>query len=147
MKVILIQDVDKLGRIGEVKEVAAGYARNFLIPKKMARLATTKNLKEAGRLKLMQEQKAVLDLEATEALVGSLDGYELTIPVKTKEEGKLFGSISDAILAKELKKDGFDVSKNQIKLETPIKEIGDYEVLIAFDHGLEANIKVSVISE
>lgn len=147
MKVILIQDVDKLGRIGEVKEVAAGYARNFLIPKKMARLATTKSLKEVGRLKLMQEQKAVLDLEATEALVGSLDGYELTIPVKTKEEGKLFGSISDAILAKELKKDGFDVSKNQIKLETPIKEVGDYEVLIAFDHGLEANIKVSVISE
>lgn len=147
MKVILIQDVDKLGKIGEVKEVAAGYARNFLIPRKMAKLATPKNLKESERLKLMQEQKAVLDLEATEALVGSLDGYELTIPAKTKEEGKLFGSISDAVLAKELKKEGFNVSKSQIKLETPIKEVGDYEVLISFDHGLEANIKVSVISE
>lgn len=147
MKVILIQDIQKLGKAGDVKDVAAGYARNFLFPRKLARLVTQKNLREVEKIKLAQELKAKLDLEAVEKLVESLDGYELVIPGKIKDEGKLYGSISDSVIAKELKKQGFDVGKSQIKLNDSIKEMGDYEVVVSFDHGLEANIKVSVISE
>lgn len=147
MKVILLQDIEKLGKIGEVREVSAGYARNFLIPKKLVKLATAKALKEVETLKLVQEQKAKLDLEATQKIVESLDGFELIIKTKIKEEGKLFGSITDSMISKELKKEGFDIGKNQVKLSEPIKEVGDYEILISFDHGLEANIKVSVIGE
>lgn len=147
MKVILIQDIQKLGKAGDVKDVAAGYARNFLFPRKLARLVTQKNLREVEKIKLAQELKAKLDLEAVEKLVESLDGYELVVPGKIKEEGKLYGSISDSVIAKELKKQGFDIGKSQIRLGDPIKEVGDYEVVVSFDHGLEANIKVSVISE
>lgn len=147
MKVILIQDIEKLGKAGDVKDVAAGYARNFLFPRKLARLATQKNLREVEKIKLANELKAKLDLEAVEKFVESIDGYELVIPSKIKDEGKLYGSISDSTIAKELKKQGFDVGKGQIKLNDPIKEVGDYEVLVSFDHGLEANIKVSVIGE
>lgn len=147
MKVILIQDIEKLGKTGDVKDVAAGYARNFLFPRKLAQLATQKNLREVEKIKLTNELKAKLDLEAVEKFVESLDGYELIIPSKIKGEGKLYGSISDSTIAKELKKQGFDVEKGQIKLNDPIKEVGDYEILVSFDHGLEANIKVSVIGE
>lgn len=147
MKVILLQDIEKLGKIGEIKNVTPGYARNFLFPRKMAQLATRDNLKEVDKIKLAQEMKAKIDLEAVEKIVGSLDGYELTLPAKVKEEGKLYGSISDSVIAKELKNQGFEVNKSQIKLPEPIKEVGDYEVVVAFDHGLEANIKVSVVGE
>lgn len=147
MKVVLIKDVENLGKNGEVKDVAAGYARNFLFRRKLARLATPKNLRAVEKNKLAQELKAKLDLEAVEKLVASLDGFELTMPVKIKDEGKLYGSISNLVIAKELKKQGFDISKDQIKLDDAIKEAGDYDVLISFDHGLEANIKVSIIGE
>lgn len=147
MKVILLKDVEKLGKIGEVKNVTAGYARNFLFPKKIAQLATSGNLREVEKTKLAQELKAKMDLEMVEKLVGTLDGYELTLPSKIKEGGKLYGSISDSVIAKELKSQGFEVSKNQIKLKEPIKEVGEYEVIVSFDHGLEANVKVSVVGE
>lgn len=145
MKVILLKDIESLGKIGEIKDVAAGYARNFLFPRKLAKLSSFKNLREVKKIKLVQELKAKLDLEAVEKLVASLDGFELAIPMKIKEEGKLYGSISNIAIAKELKKQGFDINKNQVKLNDSIKEVGDYDVLISFDHGLEANIKVSVI--
>lgn len=147
MKVILLKDVEKLGKIGEVKNVTAGYARNFLFPKKIAQLATSGNLREVEKTKLAQELKAKMDLEMVEKLVGTLDGYELTLPSKIKEGGKLYGSISDSVIAKELKSQGFEVSKSQIKLKEPIKEVGEYEVIVSFDHGLEANVKVSVVGE
>lgn len=147
MKVILLKDIEKLGGAGEVKDVTAGYARNFLIPRKLARLATHRNLREVDKIKLAKELKAKLDLEAVEKLAASLDGFELVIQTKIKDEGKLYGSISDSVIAKKLKNQGFEIGKSQIKLNDPIKEVGDYDVLVSFDHGLEANIKVSVIGE
>lgn len=147
MKVILLKDVASLGEIGEIKDVAAGYARNFLFPRKLAKLSSPKNLREVEKIKLVQELRAKLDLEAVEKLVASLDGFELAMPMKIKEDGKLYGSVSNAVIAKELKKQGFDVDKNQVKLNGSIIEVGDYDVLISFDHGLEANIKVSVMGE
>jgi large subunit ribosomal protein L9 len=144
MKVILLQDIDGLGKKYEVKEVKAGHARNFLLPEKKARAAT----KEA--LKWLADQKAVIDKEVEEdlkkvqELASKLDGLEVSIAVNVGDEGQLFESINNQKIAEKLKEMGFDVKKSQIKLQNPIKETGEFTVDIGLEHNLEAEIKLVI---
>ena len=147
MKVILLKDVEKLGKKGELKNVADGYARNFLIPNKMAVLATKSELIKLGEEKRIETEKAEEELKLYQGIASQIDGLELEIPAKVIEEGKLFGAITTAKIVEVLKQKNFEIKKDQIKLEKPIKEIGEYEATVGFPHNLESKIKIIVTEE
>ena len=146
MKVVLLQDVENVGKEGEAKEVADGYALNFLIPQKMAQQATEEALKKIEDKKAKKEQEAKTELEETQKLAELLEGREVFVKVKEKD-GILFGSVNEKTIAKTLKAEGTDIKPENIKLAEPIKEMGDYDVQLVLDHGLEANIRVILVGE
>jgi len=147
MKVILLKDVDGTGKKGEIKDVADGHARNFLIPNGLAEIATNKAVKELEKKKELEAQEAEEKLKTVEEMVSQIDGLEIEVPSKIDETGKLFGSINEVKISQIFKERGFDFKKSQIKIPQPIKEIGEYPVTITFDHGLEANIKLIIVDE
>jgi len=147
VKVILLQDIEDLGKKYEIKEVKNGHARNFLIPKKMARAATKQALKWLESQKEVIEKEMEEDLKKAQAIASQLDGLELNISVKVGDEGQLFESIGAQKIVEKLKDMGFEFKKSQIKLENPIKELGDFPISINLDHNLEAEIKVIVTAE
>ena len=147
MKVVLLQDIENIGKKDEVKNVANGYARNFLFPKKLAKIATKEVIAELEKQKELEEKEAEEALKATQEIVKKIDGLEIEVPVKTDEEGKLYGSINNVEISKIFKEKGFEIKRNQIKIPQPIKEIGEYPVTIIFDHNLEAEIKLIVVEE
>lgn len=145
MKVILLQDVENLGKKDEAKNVANGYARNFLFPRKLAKLLTKKALEELEKRKEEEAKKAEEALKVVEEEVAKIDGLEIEMPVKIDEQGKLYGSINETEISKIFKTKGFDIKKTKIKIPQPIKELGEYPITILFDHGLEAEIKLIVV--
>lgn len=147
MKVILLQDVESLGKKYEVKEVKDGHARNFLLPNKLAKAATKQALKWLADQKEVIEKEAEEDLKKAQELASKLDGLELNIVVKVGDEGQLFESINSQKIAERLKEMGFEVKKSQIKLEDPIKELGEFPISINLDHNLEIEIKVIITAE
>ena len=146
MKIVLLKDIDNMGKEGEIKEVADGYARNFLLPKKMAELATPAALKKAEARKAKGAEAAKMELEEAQKLAELLEGRELFIKVKEKE-GKLFGSVNEKTIAKTFKDEGLKIDPTSIRLAEPIKEVGEYDVAISLDHGLEAGIRVILVGE
>jgi len=147
MKVIILQDVENLGKKYEVKEVKDGYARNFLLPKKLARAATKQALKWLEDQKEVISKEAEEDLKGAQELASKLDGAEVAIMVKIGEEGQLFESINNQKIAEKLKEMGFDVKKSQIKLAEPIKELGEFPIKIGLEHNLEVEISVIISGE
>ena len=147
MKVILLQDIEKLGKKYEVKEVKNGYARNFLIPQGLAKIATDKALEWLKIQKEAGEKKAEQALKTIQEIASTLDGQEVIISVKVGEDGQLFESISVQKIFDKLKKMGFNVKKKQIDLAEPIKELGEFPVKIKFDHNLEPEITIVVSEE
>src|SRR3989338_9888826 len=147
MQVILSQDVPKVGKKNEVKEVADGYARNFLIAKGLAKPATEAALKQLELIKAELARQAEEDLKIQENVVSQIDGQEFEIISKADGTGKLYGSITPVKVAKILKDKGFDISKNNVKLEVPIKTIGEHEIDLELNHGLEAKIKLIINEE
>jgi len=147
MRVILLEDVENLGKKYEVKEVKNGYARNFLIPKGLAKLATEEALKWLETQKEIEAKKAEEELKKIQEKATAIDGQEIIIPVKIGEDGQLFESITSQKIAEKLKELGFDVKKTQIDLVEPIKELGEFPIKIKFEHNLEAEIKVIIIEE
>jgi len=147
MRVILLQDIEKLGKKYDVKEVADGYARNFLIPKGLAKIATKENLKWLETQKEIEVKKAEEELKKVQKTASTIDGQEIIIPVKVGEEGQLFESITSQKIAEKLKELGFDIKKTQIDLIEPIKELGEFPVKIKFEHNLEAEIRIIIVEE
>lgn len=147
MKIVLLQDIKNLGKKYEVKEVADGYARNFLIPRGLAKEATERVLKWVEAQKEVAEKRAEEDLKRIQELASRIDGLEVTIPVKVGEEGQLFESINNQKIVDRLKELGFDIKKTQIGLANAIKELGEFPVKIKFEHNLEAEIKVIIAEE
>ena len=147
MRVILLQDVEKLGKKLEVKEVKNGYAMNFLFPKNLAKPATKEALKWLETQKEIGEKKAEEALKKTQEVASTVDGQEIIIPVKIGEEGQLFESITSQKIIEKLKELGFEIKKNQIDLPEPIKELGEFPIKIKFEHNLEGEIKVIVTEE
>jgi len=147
MQVILLEDIEKLGKKFEIKEVADGYALNFLIPKGMAKKATKETLKWLKVQKETSEKKVDEELKKTQDFASSIDGQEVMLQVKVGEEGQLFESITSQKIAEKLKELGFEVKKTQIDLADPIKELGEFPVKIKFEHNLETEIKIIVTEE
>ena len=147
MRVILLQDIENLGKKYDVKEVADGYARNFLIPKGLAKPATEEALKWLETQKEAEAKKAEEELKMVQERATAIDGLEVIIPVKIGEDGQLFESITSQKISEKLKELGFEIRKTQIDLLEPIKELGEFPVKIKFEHNLEAEIRVIVIEE
>jgi len=147
MKVILIKDIEKLGKKYEVKEISSGYARNYLIPKKLAVQATDKLLKWVEVKREEQEKKAEEKLEKVTNSVSKIDGLEVEISVKVGEEDQLFEKINQQKISDALKELGYDIKKTQIELKEPLQEIGEFPVKLKFPDSLEAEIKVIITEE
>lgn len=145
MRVILLQDVSGLGRAGEVKEVADGYGRNFLLPKKLAEFASPSLLKrieeqhQAGA-----RRQLVADAEFL-SLAQSLDGIEVVVGAKVGAQGRLYGAVTSSDIAEGIHRvTGHDIDKRKIELEEPIHELGKYEVVVRLSSELVPKIKVVV---
>lgn len=145
MKVILLQDVKNIGKRGEIKEVADGYARNFLLAKRMAEVATplTVSKIESQNSKIKEEEKSRKEKIAQKA--AQINGKTFIIKAKAKD-GKLFGSIGKKEITLELKREGYEVEERFVLVDH-IKEIGGREVVLAFDFGLSAKINIVVEAE
>jgi large subunit ribosomal protein L9 len=147
MKVILQREVEKLGAPGDVVEVKSGYARNFLIPRGMAVVATKGGARHAERLSKTHQdrvQKARLEVEAAAA---ALAAQPVRIPARAGEDGRLFGSVTAADVATELAKHGTEVDRRDVRLEEPIRSVGVHEVQVHLAHDVVATVTVEVVAE
>lgn len=147
MKVILLQDIENLGKKYEIKEVSDGHARNLLLPQKLARAATKQALKWLDGQKETIDKEAEEDLKKTQELASKIDGLEVAINVKIGDEGQLFESINSQKISEKLKEMGYEVKKSHILLENPIKETGEFPVKVNLEHNLECEIKVIISGE
>ena len=147
MKIIFLQDVTNIAKAGEIKEVADGYARNFLIPKKLALLATPSatSILETQRKKEARNQEQMED-ELVE-LARQLEGKEINLKARVGAKGRLFGSITNADIASELNNAGLDIDKKKIELDEPIHQLGSYEITIRLSKDIIPKIKVTVAEE
>jgi large subunit ribosomal protein L9 len=145
MKLILQEDVKNLGKMGDVVNVAEGYARNFLIPRKLGVEANVKSIRALDHEKRKIEEKAKKIRQDAQGLGERLSGTALTLSAKAGEEEKLFGSITTMDIAEALKKEGFDIEKKRILLDEPIKRLGTYSVGIKVHHDVTAQVQVKVI--
>ena len=147
MKVILIKDVQNVGHTGEVKEVAGGYAKNFLIPGGYAKVATESIIKKADELKEQREQEIKVEFEKAKEVASKIQGQSITIKAKADPSKKLYASVKSEEIAEALKAKGFEVEKSNVVIAEPIKELGDFEITLNLEHGLEAKIEVIVEAE
>lgn len=147
MKVILLKKVKGLGERYDIKEVADGYARNFLLPQNLAEIASPERVGVIMERKAKEASEAQKDLEKTEALAEKLEMIEVAIKAKAQEDGTLYGSVGPKEIAAAIKKHGVTIDEKNIILKAPIKNIGEHEITIALNHGLEAPITVIVKAE
>ncbi|HHC07791.1 MAG TPA: 50S ribosomal protein L9 [Actinobacteria bacterium] len=146
MKLILIKDVPELGHKGDVVDVADGYARNYLVPKKLAVKATAGALRQAEAMRIAREEAARRLLEAAEELRQSLAGARVVVAARSGDEGRLFGSIGARDVAQAITKfTGIEVDPRHIVVEAPIKEIGLHEVTIRPHREVEFQVTLDVI--
>ena len=148
MQVVLLQDVKTLGKAGDVVKANDGYARNFLIPKKMAVEANAANLAKLKQQKAYEAKVAAEELAAARALSDSISGKTIQMKVKAGEGGRLFGAIASKELAQEVEKQlGVAVDKKKIVLPNPIKTLGEHPVSVKLHKDVTAAIKVNVTAE
>jgi len=144
MKVILLQKVSGLGEPEEIKEVADGYAHNFLFPNHLAVQASPSTIQDVNLRKKKKSRDAEEELRRQEQLAEELDGLEIEIKQKANEQGQLYAAVAAQKISEALKDRDLIVDKKYIKLENPLKEVGSYKVEIHLPHGLEADIIVVV---
>ena len=147
MEVILREDIANLGKMGEVVRVRDGYARNYLLPRKLVLLANKKNLKSFEHQKRLVADQRGRVLKQAQTLADQLAALSLVFPVKAGQEGKLFGSVTSIDVEKALKAKGFEVERRKIHLADPIKTLGDYEVAVRLASDVQVNVKISVVPE
>ena len=147
MQIILQEDVEKLGHRGDVVTVKPGYARNFLLPRKLAIQATSGNMKALERIRTALAKKTATELEAAQKQAQILDGVALKFARKTGENDQMFGSVTAADIADGLGTQGFKIDKRQIQLAEPIKVIGERDVTVKVFRDVTAAIKVTVEKE
>lgn len=144
MKVVFLRGVPSVGQEGEVKEVAAGYARNFLFPRGLAKPATPEVLRELERRQEIEARRRAREAEEARALAEKLDGLELVFQKRVGTKGRVYGSVSAIAIAQELSRQGYKVEKTQIRLEEPLRELGSHEVEVELAEGIVARLKVVV---
>lgn len=147
MQIILREDVSSLGKAGDLVKVANGYARNYLIPRKLAVEATPRNLKALEHEKLLIEHKKRRELKDSEKLKEKLESISCTIGVKVGEDDKLFGSVTSMDIEEGLKREGVEIDRRKIELEEPIRTLGVYTVPIKITPETQAKLKVWVVKD
>lgn len=144
MKVILLQDVKKVGKKNEIKDVSDGFARNFLFAKNLAKPATPEALRAIEAAEKQREQHKSKEMQKYQALVDRINLLTLRFKVKMGGKGKTFGSVSVAQIQSALKAEGVDVEKDSIVLEGPIKTLGEKSIEVRFPHGFVGKVKIVV---
>jgi len=147
MDVILRQDVDKVGRSGEVVTVKDGFGRNFLLPRGLAYLATDSNKKRLAAEHAQKNKKHGAEVAAAQDVAGKLEALSLTFTMKAGEGDKLFGSVTSSEIADRLKAEGFSVEKKQVELDEPLKALGVYKVAVRLHHEVKPEVRVWVVKE
>jgi large subunit ribosomal protein L9 len=147
MQIILQEDVEKLGTRGQLVEVAEGYARNFLLPRKLGIEATAGNMKRLERMRATFAKKEATEKGAAEKLAELLTGVHLTIKRKAGENDQLFGSVTSADVAESLAAQGYNIEKRKITLADPIKLVGEFDIPIKLHREVTASVKLAVQKE
>ena len=148
MKVVLLKDIEDVGDKNEIKTVAAGYARNFLFPRKLAEPADAANLKQLeNRLKFVRRREAAIEQKLAQ-MTGKVHGVTIEVEAHAGVDGKLYGSITTKQIAAALtEKLGIEVDKKRIKLEAPIKQTGEFQIIVDMSQGKKAEVTVKVVSD
>jgi large subunit ribosomal protein L9 len=147
MQIILQEDIEKLGHRGDIVTVKPGYARNFLLPHKLAIEATTSNMKALERIRTSLAKKTATELEAAQKQAALVNGVAVRFTRKTGENDQLFGSVTTADIAEALAAQGFKIDKRQVQLRESIKALGEYPVTIKIFRDVTAEVKAHVEKE
>ena len=147
MKVILREDIESLGRAGDIVKVADGYGRNYLIPKRLAVKADLRNVRALEHDRRVIEARAKKTRKSAEELGSKLSALSLTIPAKAGEEGKLFGAVTSRDIAGALERAGITVDRKLVLLVEPIKQVGEYKVKVKAGTDIVPEVSVSVVAE
>ena len=147
MRIILQEDVEKLGTRGQVVEVAEGYARNFLFPRKLGLEATAGNMKRLEKMRAVFAKKEATEKEAAQKLAELLAGVSIELSRRAGENDQLFGSVTSADVSDALAAQGYNVEKRKIALADPIKVVGEYEIPVKLHREVTATLKLAVKKE
>jgi large subunit ribosomal protein L9 len=147
MQIILQEDIEKLGHRGDVVTVKPGYARNFLLPRKLAIEASAGNMEALERIRTSLAKKTATELEAAQKQAGLLNGVSLSFTRKTGENDQMFGSVTTADIAESLAAQGFKIDKRQVQLADPVKSLGEFPVTIKVFRDVTAQVTVHVAKE
>ena len=147
MKVILLEAIDKLGKIGEVVTVKEGFARNFLIPNKKARPATAGNMKALELVRKKEAAELAKQVEAARSLANRISNLSLTISAQAGDDEKLFGSVTSDAVSESLKDEGITIDKKDIIIEEPIKKLGVYQVTVKVHPEVKASLRLWIVKK
>jgi len=147
MKVILKDDVKNVGKMGQVVDVADGYARNYLVPRRLAVDANIKNIKSLEHEKRIIEEKAKKIKNSAQDLAHKISTITLMIKAKVGEEGKLFGSVTSMDIAELLKNEGIEIDKKKISIDEPIKRLGAYTVNVKLHPEISTQVNIQIVQE
>jgi len=147
MRVILQENVEKVGERGQLVDVAEGFARNYLLPRKLAIAATSGNLKQLERIRARLDRRTAAEKSSAEQLAATLSTVTVTLARKAGENDQLFGSVTAADIGEALAGLGYQVDKRRVELPQPIKLIGEYEVPVRIHQNFTATVKVVVARE
>jgi large subunit ribosomal protein L9 len=147
MKVLLCEDIKKLGWLGDVVDVTEGYARNYLLPQGLAKVATEGNIRAIAKAKAERAELRLQERKRIEKAVAAVNGAEAVLAAKANEQGVLFGSITESMIGANLRSQGFEVADEIVKLPEHIKNLGTHEVTLRFSEDLTATVRVTVVPE
>lgn len=147
MKVLLCEDIKKLGWLGDVVDVTTGYARNYLLPQGLAKVATEGNIRAIAKAKAERAEQRLQERKRIEKAVAAVNGAEAVLAAKANEQGVLFGSITESMIGANLRSQGFEVADEIVKLPEHIKNLGTHEVTLRFSEDLTATVRVTVVPE
>jgi large subunit ribosomal protein L9 len=147
MKVLLCEDISKLGWLGDVVEVNVGYARNYLLPQGLAKVATKSSIRAIAEEKAKRAEQRIRDSKRLEEAAKAVDGAEAVVAARANEQGHLFGSVNERQIAANLRAQGFGVADEVVKLPEHIKQVGTHPVTLKFSEELTATVNVVVVAE
>lgn len=147
MKVILKEDVQNLGQQGDVVEVKSGYARNYLMPQKLAIMFTKQQKKSIEEAQRVEERKLEREKDQLESVLKQVEGLSLSLKMQSEEDSKLFGSVTKLDIVKLLEENGITIDKKYVDLSSPIKTLGEHKVNIVFTKEMSASFTLTVEKE
>lgn len=147
MKVLLCEDIRKLGWLGDVVDVTEGYARNYLLPQGLAKVATEGNIRAIAKAKAERAAERLKERKRLETAAEAVNGAEAVLAAKANEHGVLFGSITDRMIAANLREQGFAVADEVVRLPEHIKQVGSHSVTLKFSDDVTATVNVVVVAE